>query len=152
MLRNPNFKQFCSLSFWEDSCIFSISISHSRNFNCTRNQGWTLLRLYLLVVSLSLIKDRSALVAFKEGRIHFNCTGWNAAMSPCMICLHFIKGRKGVFWGEEDNNYVMTVVVIQRSSVGDVQDWKVRCHNFLDTRKKKIMNDRHYDFIMLFVC
>lgn len=123
MLYNTNFNHFCSLLRWEESRIFCISVSHSRNFNCTRNQGWTLLRLYLPIVSLALMKDRSTLVAFKERRIHFNCKGWNAPMSPYMM-FGFLQ-REERFLGEEDNNYVMTVIVIQRSLVGNLQDWKV---------------------------
>lgn len=87
------------------------------------NEEWSLLQLYLPAVSLSLIEDGSALMSFKDGKIHFIYTGRNVPVSPCMVCLDFNKKRKD-FWGEEDNG-VITVVVIQRSPVGYLQDWKV---------------------------
>jgi len=33
--------------------------------------------------------------------------------------------REDRFFGDEDHNYVTTVVVIQRNPVGELQDWRV---------------------------
>lgn len=61
--------------------------------------------------------------------------------------------REESFFGEEDNNYVMTSNNSKEPSGGfaRLQSPLIEASGF-DTRKKKIMNDRHYDFIMLFVC
>lgn len=40
------------------------------------------------------------------------------------MCLNFNKGRKG-FVEKKAKNGVMPVVIIQMSSVGDLQGWKV---------------------------
>lgn len=75
--------------------------------------------------SQSIFNEKWAtLGTFKEGRICFNCADWSALTLFFIMCLNFNKGRKG-FVEKKAKNGVMPVVIIQMSSVGDLQGWKV---------------------------